>query len=244
MTPLPVAHEGRSFGPLCPQTPVALWHLLLASGAARAPSAAAMGTPDKPTQVAPRHTGTVSLTFRLGRYLSRARLRLMELPDPILPLPDAPLELPEGSTDEERLKAAFIAAYDHVNLHAMAWPARDADGNLVPPPGEHVLHELAHAYDLVDEERLLASPRLGDVAVVQELPKCDFCRDDARYDAVVEINGTKGGAYLCGVHYLERGSGSLGASGATYLMLESEVPGWVQDACNRLLAAQGREPIF
>lgn len=168
----------------------------------------------------------------------------MELPDPLLPLPDAPLDLPEGLTGEERLKAAFVAARDHVNLHAMAWPARDADGHLVAPPDEHVLHELAHAYDLVEEERLLSNPRLGDVGVVSELPECDICGQDARYDAIVEMNGTKGGASLCGVHYLIHGSGTLGASGDAYLMLDEEVPGWVQDACNRLLAAQGREPIF
>lgn len=168
----------------------------------------------------------------------------MTLPDPLLPLPDAPLELPEGLAGEERLKAAFVSAIDHVNLHAMAWPARDLDGLLVAPPAEHVLHELAHAYDLVEEERLLASPRLGDVCVVSELPECNMCGQEARYDAIIEMNGRKGGAYLCGVHYLEHGSGTLGASGDAYLMLDAEVPGWVRDDCNRLLAAQGREPIF
>ena len=126
----------------------------------------------------------------------------------------------------------------------MAWPARDSEGKLVAPPAEHVLHELAHIYDLVDEERLMSSPKLGDVYVDSELPKCDMCGQDARYDAIVEMNGTKGGAYLCGDHYSEHGSGTLGASGDTYLMLPEEVPDWVRDDCRRLLAEQGREPMF
>jgi hypothetical protein len=177
-----------------------------------------------------------------GRVLTR--LSSMTLPDPLLPLPDEPLDLPEGLTAEERLKAAFILVSDHINLHAMAWPAKDSEGKLVAPPAEHVLHELAHIYDLVDEERLMSSPKLGDVYVDSELPKCDMCGQDARYDAIVKMNGTKGGAYLCRDHYSEHGSGTLGASGDTYLMLTAEVPDWVRDACNRLLAAQGREPMF
>lgn len=172
------------------------------------------------------------------------RLSFMNLPDPLLPLPDEPLDLPEGLAADERLKAAFVSVSDHVNLHAMAWPARDLDGKLVAPPAEHVLHELAHIYELVDEERLMSSPKLGDVYVDSVLPKCDLCGQDARYDAIVEMNGTKGGAYLCDGHYSERGSGTLGASGDTYLMLTAEVPDWVRVDCNRLLAAQGREPLF
>lgn len=168
----------------------------------------------------------------------------VELPDPLLPFPDATIELPVHLTGEDRLTAAFVAALDHVNLHAMAWPANDAEENLVPPPGEHVLHDLAHSYELVDEERLLVNPRLGDVALVPELPECDLCGREARYDAVIEMNGRRGGANLCGDHYREHGSGTLGASGDAYLMLNPEVPAWVQDACNQLLAAQGREPLF
>ncbi|MDI3194267.1 hypothetical protein QK290_07350 [Pseudarthrobacter sp. AL07] len=168
----------------------------------------------------------------------------MNLPDPLLPLPDEPLDLPEGSDTEERLKLAFVSVSDHVNLHAMAWPARDLDGKLAAPPAEHVLHELAHIYELVDEERLISSPKLGDVYVDSELPKCDLCSRDARYDAIVEMNGTKGGAFLCGDHYTELGSGTLGASGDTYLMLTAEVPDWVRDECNWLLATKGREPLF
>jgi hypothetical protein len=168
----------------------------------------------------------------------------MNLPDPLLPLPDEPLDLLEGLSAEERLKSVFASVSDHINLHAMAWPAKNLDGTLVAPPAEHVLHELAHIYELVDEERLISSPKLGDVYVDSELPACDLCGEDARYDAIVEMSGTKIGAYLCGDHYSERGSGTLGASGDTYLMLTKEVPDWVRDACNRLRAAQGREPLF
>jgi hypothetical protein len=173
----------------------------------------------------------------------------MNLPDPLIPLPDEVLQLPENLSAEERLNAAIEAGLDHANLHAMAWPARDVNGNLKPPPDDHVLHDLAHAYDLVDEERLAISPRLGDVAVVLKLSGCDICGESARYDAILRsdekgADGNGGGAYLCPVHYLQLGSGTLGASGDAYLMLRSEVPRWVQTACNELLAAQQRDPLF
>lgn len=165
-------------------------------------------------------------------------------PSPLLPLPEKPTELPAGLGAEERLKAAFVCVSDHVSLHAMAWPARDLKGKLVAPPAEHVLHELAHIYELVDEESLMASPKLADVYVTDELPPCNFCSKEARYDALIKVNGLTAGAYLCGDHYSELGSGTLGASGDTYLMLNAEVPEWVRDASNQLLAAQGREPLF
>lgn len=165
----------------------------------------------------------------------------MTLPDPLLPMPDEVLDLPRDMSAEDRLKATFSSIYDHINLHAMAWPAKDSDGNLMPPPAEHVLHELAHVYELVDEERLLASPKLGDVHVDSELPGCDFCGEEARYDAMIEKGG---GAYMCGDHYSEYGSGTLGASGDTYLMLNVEVPVWVQDVCNQLRSTQGRGRLF
>ena len=81
------------------------------------------------------------------------------------------------------LEAVLTHALDHVNLHAMASPTADPDGNLAPPPDAHVLHELAHANDLADEEDLLVNPRLGTVGVVTELPECDLCYVPARYDA-------------------------------------------------------------
>lgn len=204
-----------------------------------------VGLPTRQTHRQPvsRRAGTQNPARVLDADPGPAFTGHVELPDPLLPLPDATIELPEHLTGEDRLNAAFAAALDHVNLHAMAWPASDVHGNLAPPPDEHVLHDLAHAYELVDEERLLVNPRLGDVAVVSELPECDFCGRDARYDAVIEINDRRGGANLCGDHYRKYGSGTLGASGDAYLMHHSEVPAWVQDRCNQLLAAQGREPI-
>ena len=145
-----------------------------------------------------------------------------DVPDPLLRLPDEQIAVPPGLNRDALLEAVFTQALDHVNLHAMAWPATDADGKLVPPPDAHVLHDLAHAHDLADEEDLVINPRLGTVAVVTELPECDFCYEPARYDAVVTVGGSTG-ANLCGDHYREKGSGTLGASGDAYLMLHTEV---------------------
>ena len=137
-----------------------------------------------------------------------------------------------------------MQAVDHVNLHAMAWRATNVDGSLEPPPDAHVLHDLAHAYDLADEEDLLLNPRLGTVAVVTELPECDFCYESARYDAVITTGDHRHGANLCGDHYREKGSGTLGVSGDAYLMLRAEVSESVRSTCNEIRAAQGKDPLF
>lgn len=169
----------------------------------------------------------------------------MSTRDPLLRLPDEQIAIPSDLEGEDRLNAAFEAVLDHVNLHAMAWPAKDVSGQLVSPPLEHVLHELAHQYELADEDDLLVSPRLGTVAIIPELPECDLlCGGPARYDVLLRDGDREAGAYICSDHYLERGSGTLGASGDTYLMRSSEVPEEVRSTCNEIRAAQGMEPIF
>lgn len=90
----------------------------------------------------------------------------------------------------------------------------------------------------------MVNPRLGTVAVVTELPECDFCYQPGRYDAVITVGDQHGGANLCGDHYREKGSGTLGATGDTYLMRHSEVPESVQSTCNEIRAAQGKGPLF
>ena len=168
----------------------------------------------------------------------------MDTPDPLLRLPNEKINLPPGLTGEERLHAAFEAVLDHVNFHAMAWPANDASGNLVPPPAEHVLHRLAHEYELANEEDLMVNPDLGTVGVVSELPKCGLCGVAARYDAQIQDGERRAGAFLCDDHYRMIGSGTLGATGDAYLMLISEVPEQVRATCNDIRADQGMDPIF
>ncbi|WP_147375599.1 hypothetical protein [Jiangella rhizosphaerae] len=167
-----------------------------------------------------------------------------DVPDPLLRLPDEQIAAAPGLSGDDLLEDVFTQVYDHVNLHAMAWPAADRDGNLVPPPGAHVLHDLAHVHDLAGEEDLMVNPRLGTVAVVPDLPECDFCYLPARYDARITIGERRVGANLCGDHYRVKGSGTLGASGDAYLMLRSEVPESVRLACNKIRAAQSEDPLF
>ena len=167
-----------------------------------------------------------------------------DAPDPLLRLPNEQIAIRPGLSGSDRLEAAFTQALDHLNLHAMAWPAADSSGNLQPPPDAHVLHELAHANDLADEEDLLVNSRLGTVGIVAELPECDFCHLPARYDAVITVGDRRGGAYLCGDHYREEGSGTLGATGDAYLVLDSEISESVRSICNEIRAVQGKEPLF
>lgn len=60
--------------------------------------------------------------------------------------------MPPGLSGDELLETVLRQVLDHVNLHAMACRAVDADGNPVPPPDAQVF---AHAAELADEEDLL-----------------------------------------------------------------------------------------
>lgn len=53
----------------------------------------------------------------------------------------------------------------------------------------------------------------------------------------------RGGASLCGDHYREKGSGTLG-SGDAYLMLDDEVSESVRSTCNEISSAQGKDPLY
>ena len=159
--------------------------------------------------------------------------------------PDASIEVPSGLAGDDRLRHVRDQIADHLNFNAMAWPARNNHGVLIPPPDEHVLHELAHDYDLASEEDLLTHPRVRTVGFVAELMDCDLCSAPARYDAHVEAgNGVTGGAYLCDDHYLAHGSGTLGAGGDSYIMLRSEIPDHIRSTCNEIRRSQGLAPVF
>jgi hypothetical protein len=134
--------------------------------------------------------------------------------DPLLPQPPDELKVPPHLTGEDRRRWLFEAALDHMNMGAMVWPARDREGDLQPPPDEHVLDHLARCNELVDEVRALSTLSAGTVAVVVDLPSCD-----------------------------ERGSGSLGASGDVYLMRLDEVSDWVRDRYDAVARLRGKPPL-
>lgn len=162
----------------------------------------------------------------------------------MLPQPPDELQIPRNLTGEARLRWVFEAALDHMNLHAMAWPARDRHGSLQPPPDDHVLDHLARADDLVDEERAGSTISAGTVAVLEHLPSCDLCgEEEARYDGTIEVSGRTGGAYMCSDCYEEHGSGSLGASGDVYLMTFAEVSDWVRDRYDTVAGSRGKPPL-
>ena len=163
--------------------------------------------------------------------------------DPLISQPPGELHVPPGLSDDEKFHWLLESAMDHVNLHQMAWPARNGDGALVPPTDDHVLDYLARAYELVDEERQLSTLAAGTVAVVQPLPDCDFCEGDARYDASLEAGGQSAGAFLCPDCYTQRGSGSLGASGDVYLMTPDEVSDVVRQRYDAAAAIVGKPPL-
>jgi hypothetical protein len=170
----------------------------------------------------------------------------MDADHPLLTPTPGILEPPADLQGEELQRWIFEAAVDHMNIHAMVWPARDSAGQLVPPPPEHVLDHLARANDLADEDDINRTSGAGTVAVLTPLPQCDLCEHyEARYDARLETGaGRPVPAFVCPDCYARDGSGSLGASGDVYLMMDSEVPPEVRAICNEIRARSGKKPLF
>jgi hypothetical protein len=163
--------------------------------------------------------------------------------DPLIPPPDdVPVEPLAPSADPE--KAAFRRAFDYVNMNAIAWPAMDAAGHMVPPPDEHVLDQLARTEELVPEEMQQVRPAADTVAVISSLHECDLCGAEARYDGRLQIEGKVIPAFACPDCYGRYGSGTLGAGGDVYLMTRSEVPLQVRAVCDELTSRLGRPSLW
>jgi hypothetical protein len=171
---------------------------------------------------------------------------MVDAQDPLIAQPpNEPIPLSPALSNEERIRTLMSAVLDHVNLNAIAWPAMDTRGCLVPPPDEHVLDHLARTNELVDEDRALITLAANTVWVGTELLDCDLCDELARYDSTMPTtSGGEAGAYLCPNCYQEHGSGSLGASGDTYLMVTAEVSEGVRQRCNDLCDSLGRDHMF
>lgn len=170
----------------------------------------------------------------------------MDPDNPLIPPAPGGLTPPPGLQGDDLLDWYFEAAADHLNLHAIVWPARNNLGDLVPPPPEHVLDFLARSYELVAEEAINSSSGAGTVAVVGDLPDCDNCgRLSARYD-VLRPRGTSDprAGYFCPDCYSAHGSDWLGATGDVYLMQLREVPQEVKAICDDICTSVGRGLMF
>lgn len=169
----------------------------------------------------------------------------MDASDPLIPPPDDSwFAVPNVGPDEDPDLALTEAVSDYFNFNAIAWPATNTAGALVPPPQEHVLDYLARSYDLVAEERTLVRPAASTVVVMSELPFCNLCGQPARYDGKLTVDGEKANAFACTRCYESHGSGTLGATGDAYLMTLDEVPPDVRAVCDELTAAVGRPSLW
>ena len=133
---------------------------------------------------------------------------------------------------------------DYFNFNAVAWPAWDGAGHLVPPPDEHVLDALARSYSLVDDEESSVRPAANTVGVLIELPPCDLCGSaDARVDGGMT---TRDGVHasMCASCYRRHGVGTFGASGDGYLLTFAEVSDEVRHVCDQITTRLGRPSIF
>ena len=169
----------------------------------------------------------------------------MNADDPLIPGPDGDGWLTRPVPGQDPMEAAMEAIADYMNFNAIAWPARAADGNLGPPPDEHVLDSLARSEGLVSEEETQVRPAAGTVAVVAALPDCDVCGVlPARIDGRVLSNEELVAVFACAACYDDYGQGSLGASGDVWLMLKSEVSPEVRAVCDELSARLGRPSLW
>lgn len=127
----------------------------------------------------------------------------------------------------------------------MAWPA-ERDGQLLVPPVQHVLDRLVRSRIAGEspeiEAELVLHPDPSTVAVVAQLPKCDFCSLDgverpARYDST--MTGRSGMANMCADHYVTHSAMRLGSGKGQYLMTRDEVPAAVYAAYESAVAYWG-----
>lgn len=170
--------------------------------------------------------------------------RAVDANDPLIPPPDDTAFEPV-MPGEDPIEAGARRVSDYFNMAAMAWPARDATGQLVPPPPEHVLDSLARSYDLVEEEQAQVRPAAGTVTVIPQLPVCDFCGgQNARYDGHLKSGDQSIAGMACSDCYGRAGLESLGATGDVYLMTKADVPKEVRAVCDELTARLGRPSLW
>jgi hypothetical protein len=153
----------------------------------------------------------------------------------------------QAPADADPVLGALGLVQDYLDMTAMSLPARDRDGNLVPPPHGHVLDHLARSHDLVPEIEALSRPAAPySVECVTKLPDCELCGHSGAARYYGHLLGADGpGLRLCPDCYGDRCGGRLGsATGDIYLMLYDEVPQAVRDRCDRATASLGRPSIW
>lgn len=62
---------------------------------------------------------------------------------------------------------------------------------------------------------------MGNHAIMEEIPKCDFCEEEALYDGKTKLRGGAW-AYMCPLHWMEYGVGKLGTGFGQKLELYKE----------------------
>lgn len=164
--------------------------------------------------------------------------------DLLIPPPDFD-DVPVGPGSGDALLDGFVRVSDYFNLNAIAWPAFTPDGRLNAPPDDHVSDQIARAHDLAPDDLAAARPSASTVAVVSQLPGCDQCGEDARFDAILRTGDRHLGANLCADCYRLDGSGTLGAgNGDVYLLLFDEVSPAVRAACDEVAASLGKPSLW
>ncbi len=168
----------------------------------------------------------------------------MNANDPLLPAPDAEPWMISPRPGEDPIRASAAGVVDYFFAHQLRWPARNAEGELMPPPPEHVLDCLARAFDLVSEDDIQTHPEAGTVAVVSRLHPCGLCGAAARYDGYVQQGASRLACFMCPRCFDARSSGVLGVGENVYLLQMEEVPAEVRAICDELTGRQGRPSLW
>jgi hypothetical protein len=169
----------------------------------------------------------------------------MTADDPLLPSPDSSAWINPLDNTGDGLEGATSEVIDYFEASTIVFPARDRQGQLAPPPDEHVLDYLARSHSLVDEIEALARPSAGTVCVLDTLPLCDLChREEARYDTYVVRDGHRTGCFLGPNCFADRGENRLGTGQAVYMMTYAEVSPEVRRVCDVLCRRYGQPSLW
>jgi hypothetical protein len=145
---------------------------------------------------------------------------------------------------------------DGIVKHASRGWSAVIDGQLTPPPPEHVLDHLVRHYVIPDDAEfefaeLLLTTAPTTVALIDQLPLCDLCAHEgrpatpARYDACASRRGGGPWAYMCGDCFMMRSSQMLGLGLGQYLITRSDLDEGMRsafDSARNHWIARGADP--
>lgn len=175
-----------------------------------------------------------------------ARLVSSLADNPLMPGDEPDISIADDLDAADVIVAIWDQMADFHEAAAITFQAVDGHRTCQWPPWPHVLDAAVRYYDLVDDDDAAARPSASTVAVVVELPNCDFCSAAARVDGwqTGPDDPARVACNFCPDCFAKRSTGKLGARYGGQLILYSELTPLIQDVCNELARREDRDLIF